>query len=67
MNDKSVDIWIENALNVTDTPVVDISNTFVEMELPEVLDTEQIQSEGEQEEEEKTRREEEEGVEIVIL
>ena len=40
MNDRSVEIWIENALNVTDTPVVDISNTFVEMEVPEVLDTE---------------------------
>ena len=65
MNEMSVEIWIENAMNVTDTPVVDISNTLVEIELPEKLDTESVQSEGEQEEEERTRREEEEGVEMV--
>ena len=35
------------------------------MWLPDVLDRESMQSEGEQEEEERTRREEEEGVEMV--
>ena len=65
VNEMSVEIWIENALNVTDTPVVDIWNTLVEIELPEEWDTESMQSEGEHEEEERTRREEEEGVEMV--